>query len=94
MTDDRASLTYLVYSRQKTQCAKIVTFRVNTELNDMISTAAREAGKSKSEFIRDSIVDFIKFLEDNLGVEVNLLKFVPNSDKGDRKRFDEFVVLV
>lgn len=94
MINDRANPSYLVYSRQKAQCAKIVTFRVDPELNDLITTAARSAGKSKSEFIRDSIVEFMKFLETNLGVEVSLMKYVRNPGEDDKKKFDEFVVLV
>lgn len=94
MVSDRTNLSYLVYSRQKTQCAKIVTFRVNPELNELIVAAAKDAGKSKSEFIRDSIVEFVKFLEMSIGVEADLMKYARNPGEDGKKRFDEFVILV
>lgn len=94
MTNNRTNLSYLVYSRQKPQCAKIVTFRVNPELNELIIAAAKDAGKSKSEFIRDSIVEFVKFLEMNMGVEVDLTRYTRNPSEDDKRRFDEFVILV
>ncbi|MEM0351719.1 MAG: hypothetical protein QW459_01915 [Sulfolobales archaeon] len=94
MASNRVNLNYLINSRQKPQCAKIVTFRVNTELNELIVVAAKEAGKSKSEFIRDSIVEFMKFLEMNLGTEVTLMKHVRNPNNEDKGRFNEYVVLV
>ncbi|MEM2288823.1 MAG: hypothetical protein QW503_07030 [Sulfolobales archaeon] len=94
MVGNSTNLYYLIHSRQKPQCAKIVTFRVNTELNELIVIAAKEAGKSKSEFIRDSIVEFVKFLEMNLGAEVSLMKHVRNPNDENKERFDEYVVLV
>ncbi|MEM1623563.1 MAG: hypothetical protein QW543_05490 [Sulfolobales archaeon] len=92
--NSRVDLHYSVNSRQRSQCAKIVTFRVNAELNELIVVAAKEAGKSKSEFIRDSIVEFMKFLEMNLGTEVTLMKHVRNPNNEDKDRFNEYVVLV
>ncbi|MCX8184788.1 MAG: ribbon-helix-helix protein, CopG family [Sulfolobales archaeon] len=94
MSDDSSSFTYIIYSRQRTRSAKIITFRLNPELNELLSTAARKSGKSKSEFIRDSLQDFIKFLESSLGTEVSLLKYDRDTDSKNKKRFDEFVVLV
>lgn len=94
MVDAKNTFVYLGYIQQKRRCARIVTFRVDSELNELISAAAKNTGKSKSEFIRDSVVDFIKFLEDNVGIEVSLQKYVPDPSKKNKKGINEFVVLV
>ncbi|MCS7099074.1 MAG: ribbon-helix-helix protein, CopG family [Sulfolobales archaeon] len=94
MSDDRFNFIYIPHSQTRTHGAKIITFRLNPELNELLSTAARMSGKSKSEFIRDSLLEFIRFLESSLGAEVSLLRYSNNSNSKNKKKFDEYVVLV
>jgi len=94
MADTRSTFVYLGYMQQRRRCARIVTFRVGSELNELIAVAARSASKSKSEFIRESVVEFIKFLEDNIGVEVSFQKYLSDSKEKNKKGVNDFVVLV
>ena len=91
--DDILYQLHQAYPGRRLRCARIVTFRVSRDLDTMITIAARKAGKSKSEFIRESVAEFIKFLEDNLGVEVDLQRYTSEPGR-DGRRLNEFVVLV
>jgi len=75
---------------QRPNCARIVTFRISQELSEMISEAARRMGKSKSEFIRESVIEFLKYL-DGVGVRVELQSYTKLSSK---RNHDSPVVLV
>lgn len=75
---------------QRPNCAKIVTFRIDRELNELISEAAKRMGKSKSEFIRESVIEFLRYL-DGVGVRVELQSYTKLSNKRDH---DNPVVLV
>ncbi len=95
MTSGDIEFAYLVYPpRQRTRYAKIVTFRISPELNELITVAARRTGKSKSEFIRDSVVEFVRFLETSLGAEVDLARYLLKSERKDKERLEESVVLL
>jgi len=90
MTTSRRFQVYELALRYKHNCAKIVTFRISRELNELISDAARKAGKSKSEFIRESVLEFLKYL-DGSGVKVELQSYTRPSG---RRNHDNPVVLV
>lgn len=94
MVNARSTFIYPGYMLQRRRCARIVTFRVDSELNELISVAAKNTGKSKSEFIRESVIEFIKFLEDNVGIEVSFQRYIPDPGMKNKKRTNEFVVLV
>ncbi len=94
MTDAGAEFILVRPPRQRTRYARIVTFRIAPELNDLITVAARDAGKSKSEFIRDSVAEFVRFLETNLGAEVDLTRYLFKPERKEEERFEEFVVLL
>jgi len=81
---------YELTLRQRHNCAKIITFRISRELSEMLSEAARRAGKSKSEFIRESVIELLRYL-DGVGVRVELQSYTkPNS----RRNHENPVVLV
>ncbi len=90
MTASRRYQAYELALRHKHNNARIVTFRISRELNELISEAARRAGKSKSEFIRESIFEFLKYL-DGVGVKVELQSYTRSSS---RRNHDNPVVLV
>ncbi len=90
MTTSRSFQAYELALRHKHNCAKIVTFRISRELDELISEAARRTGKSKSEFIRESVFELLKYL-DGAGVKVELQSYTRPSS---RRNHGNPVVLV